>query len=88
MMTPFGGPNYRRNADRSGQRAPCAYCGKKIQDHSRATFIGVADGGGRFFNVKDDAAEERKDPAGYMGGHLLGPDCARKLKAEQPGLFT
>ena len=87
-MKPFEGPRYHENTECGGNRCPCAYCGKEIKDRAKAIPIGVTDGGNRFYNVKDDAAEEKKDPAGYMGGHLLGPDCARKLKAEHPELFA
>jgi hypothetical protein len=88
LMKPFEGPNYHKNVDRGGNRRPCAYCGKEIKQSSSAVPIGVTGGGDRFFNVKDDAAEEKKDPGGYMGGHDLGPDCAKKLKAQQPELFA
>lgn len=86
-MTPFGGPKYHKNADRGGQRNPCAFCGKEVTDKDGAVAIGVTDGGARFFKAEDCEAEEKKNPAGFMGIHQLGSDCARKLKAQQPELF-
>lgn len=87
-MEPFSGPKYHENARRGGNRNPCAYCGKEIKKGSKEIWIGVTDGGARFYNVKDADAEHEKNPAGEMGGHQLGPDCAHKLKAQQPGLFA
>lgn len=86
-MRPFEGPKYHENARRGRGGDPCVYCGRPIKDTRKAVAIGVTDGGNRFYNVKDDQTEQQKDPAGCMGAHLLGPDCARKLKAQQQELF-
>jgi hypothetical protein len=87
-MTPWGGPKYHENEKRGGSRNPCAYCGKEIKKSAKPVMMGVTDGGARFYNPKDYKKEYAANPGGEMGLHPLGPDCARKLKAEQPELFA
>ncbi len=74
-MKPFGGPDYRRNADRVGQYIPCAYCGKPVKNTAKALFVEVLVNG-RF-------AQDAPGSAESQGAFPLGPDCARRYRIER-----
>lgn len=77
MMKPWSGPDFRRNADRAGKHDPCAYCGKAIKNKSRAIMVEVCPCGK--FIVDGD--HSKCGPS--QGGFLLGPNCAKRFKAER-----
>lgn len=78
MMKPFRGPDFSRNAQRVGKHDPCAYCGKAVKNRARALFVEVCTCG-EFMQDHDGS----KCGGNSQGGFLLGPDCARRFKAER-----
>jgi hypothetical protein len=82
MMKPFGGPNFAKNFDRGGGHLPCAYCGKRIKDTSKVVSVFIC-----CDEFQPSSIEEAHRAHGNnMGFYPLGPDCARKLRAERADL--
>ncbi len=82
---PFGGPDYRKNADRAkGDETPCAICGRPIKPDSPQVFVLVGDGGGVFLPA--GSGETHKNDAGFMGGFPVGLDCFRAHRTLFEGL--
>lgn len=73
MMKPWSGPDYRRNAKRSGSKTPCAYCGKGIK--GEAFYVEVL--------VNGEFAVDAPGSTESQGSFPLGPDCAKRFKAER-----
>lgn len=86
MIRPFSGPRYHENQSRTGDRLPCAYCGKAVKPRGGKMYMAeVFDGGARFARVGDEPkslASERSNDPGYMGYFPVGPDCRKRLAAD------
>lgn len=76
MMKPFSGPNYQENKRRIGiEEEPCAYCGKAVKNKNKALWVEVL--------VNGEFAQDAPGSAESQGAFPLGPDCARRFKAER-----
>lgn len=79
MMKPFGGPDFKQNESRCGAKWPCAWCGKPIKDNKKAVMVFICCG-----EFEPAGGEEaHKSHGNNMGGYPLGPDCARRFRAER-----
>lgn len=77
-MTPFSGSKYDENEERcTDGDEPCVLCGKPVSNPKEALAAEVYDGGAKF--VLEGETVDTNDP-GYMGCHVVGPTCARKLR--------
>jgi hypothetical protein len=75
MMKPFRGPNFHLNVERAGKYEPCAYCGKAIKNKDAALYVEVL--------VNGEFAQDAPGSAESQGGYPLGPDCAKRFRAER-----
>lgn len=73
MMKPWSGPDYHKNVKRAGSKTPCAYCGKPVK--GKAFYVEIL--------VNGEFAVDKPGSASSQGGFPLGPDCARRFKAER-----
>lgn len=79
-MRPFGGPDFLKNSKKckNGQH-PCAWCGKPVKNLDAAVLVFICcgqfepDGGREVHNWHDNCMES----------YPLGPDCARKYRAQR-----
>lgn len=80
LIEPFGA-RYMHNAPACPAKSdPCAVCGREVKQDSPAFWVVVVDGGARFEQADEKPVDEN-DP-GHMGLHVVGSDCARRLKAQ------
>ena len=73
---PFG-PEYQRRSGPNGSGVngdSCCLCGRPTKPGSRS-WVTVVDGGASF------GTREATQDAGYMGGFVVGPRCAKRLRA-------
>lgn len=69
-MQAFSGQNYRRNAEKAGDRTPCVICGKAVTSE-RMVYVRV-DVYNRIHNYWAKLGSDD------MGCFRVGPDCLRR----------
>lgn len=69
---PMPKPSKRREERKAEQ--PCIVCGRHV---SEPRYVVLVQGGARLARIEDDQHWQEVDPAGYMGWHRIGPECAR-----------